>query len=70
MSLTAQKLTEEQKKEYLKNNGNLCPHCRSDHITATGYWYAENLTAHRKVECYECGEEWMGVFTMTGVTEA
>jgi len=70
MSKTARKLTEEDKQEYLNSRGNICPYCRSDNISATGYMNADDLTAHRKVECFECGEEWLDVYTLTEVEEA
>ena len=63
MSITSKKLTSANIKKYLNNCGNLCPHCQSDHITTTiGDAYVENLSASRKVECLDCGEEWLDIY--------
>lgn len=58
-------MTDEQKKEYVENDGCYCPYCSSSNITTT-----DLLENNRQpVICYNCKSEWTDVYALVGVEE-
>ncbi len=60
-------LTEEQKKAYLEDGGSRCPFCESNDL-ATSSWSGYRRECWYDVECENCGEEWVALMHLTGVT--
>jgi formate dehydrogenase maturation protein FdhE len=51
--------------EYLENNGNACPNCDSQEISASVVEF-DDTTAWREVVCDECGSTWADVYQLQG----
>jgi|ERR1039458_7146311 hypothetical protein len=61
-----EKLTNEQKKQYLANEGVVCPFCQSDDVVS-GSVETDSGYATQDITCNVCDEEWTDVYTLTGV---
>lgn len=61
-------LTEEQREEYIKNNGQLCPFCSSNDLS-TDKLSINDRVITEEIECLNCGEEWQDSYTLTGITQ-
>ena len=59
------KLTDEQKKAYLKNSGK-CPYCKSEDISG-GFVQVDGDTAWQELTCNDCDEQWNDVYTLSDV---
>lgn len=64
-------LSIEQKAEYLINNGNGCPYCGSGELDpqCPVCDKGNNFKFQVVVICTECGEQWVEVYTMSGITD-
>jgi hypothetical protein len=62
------KLTQEQKKVYIENTGNICPFCKSTDITG-GSVNIEGREARQEVWCNECHGQWRDVYTLAFVED-
>jgi transposase-like protein len=51
--------------EYVKQNGTLCPRCKSKNIEA-GEVEAGDVYALQEVTCVDCGKEWNDIFHLVG----
>jgi len=58
-------LTEEQKKEYLKDSGK-CPFCESRDIYG-GEWKSDSMSAWQKIECNKCNKSWFDIYKLIDV---
>jgi Zn ribbon nucleic-acid-binding protein len=59
-------LTNTQKKNYLKSDGQQCPACESHNITA--YYNTFNgLFYHDYVKCCTCGAHWIDTYKLIDV---
>jgi len=56
------------KNEYLKRDGNNCPHCKSDDMD-THKFQTDGLSACRTITCSECGEEWSDIYRLVDIEE-
>lgn len=61
-------LTEQQKKEYIANDGTKCPYCGSIHIQCEGH-DIDGPTALFYTTCTDCGKTWTDIYTLTGIAE-
>lgn len=61
-------LTLEQKEQYLKDGGTLCPFCRSNDLS-TDNMQIDGGTMTEDIECLNCGEQWQDSYTLTRITE-
>jgi formate dehydrogenase maturation protein FdhE len=59
--------TKEQVSLYLSSDGNTCPFCGSEDITA-GESTFQGEDAWQEVMCNACLEEWYEDFKMTGIS--
>ena len=62
------KLTEEQKKAYMKDAANLCPFCKSPDISG-GPVEIDGREAWQEVSCNECNEQWRDVYVLSFVED-
>ena len=63
-------MTAEQRKFYLQNKGNKCPHCKSDNIQgAAAGWESDSDWASRVVECLDCKKTWTDIYIFQDVTD-
>jgi len=62
-------MTEEQKKQYLKNGGVTCPICRSDNIGGDSPIEFNAGLIHQKIRCHECGAEWEDEYDLVDVKD-
>ena len=62
-------LTEEMKAKYVENGGETCPFCGSIDIESDTLSVDGNV-AYANVLCENCNEEWIDVFTLTGIDKA
>lgn len=67
-------LTNEQKKEYLKNP-KLCPFCKSTEIVNNDNYYGEGdlgnpMKLYCVMECEACKECWADEFVLVGVSDS
>lgn len=69
MTDTKQKLTEEQKKNYLANSG-VCPFCGSGDIEGHSHDY-EGDQVWQTIRCLtpKCRREWRDVYTLTFIED-
>ncbi len=61
------RLTDSQKKVYLKGGGVKCPFCGSTDITG-GFVEIEEGGAFQKVSC-PCGRSWIDVYSLVDIKE-
>ena len=61
------KLTEEQKKAYLKDSSK-CPFCQSEQIEG-GPVEIDGDTAWQKVSCLDCDKQWADIYRLADVEE-
>jgi len=55
------------KKEYVDNDGALCPKCRSRNVVGTGdAASADEVTAWSALRCTECGSRWESFYSLAG----
>ncbi len=54
-------------REYLKQDGNLCPFCGSNDLNC-GRIEVDSNYAWQDVRCENCEEDWKDTYTLTGVT--
>lgn len=59
------KLTEKQKKTYLKNP-NVCPSCESEEVESTDKW-EDMLCIYEEWHCKDCDKWWIETYTLTNV---
>lgn len=64
----AEVMTDQQRKEYLKNNGVKCPYCGSKDVEG-GSIDVDSGRVSQDISCTTCGAEWMDHYTLTGVSE-
>ena len=62
---TYNEIKDELEQRYLDNDGNSCPFCGSDDISA-GHFDFDGREAWRSVECEKCGKEWTEVLSLVG----
>ena len=60
-------LTPKQKQEYVNSKSGNCPYCGSGDITGRGYDYDDEPS--QVIDCEECGQSWMDVFTLADILE-
>ena len=61
-------LKKKQRKEYIKNDGMFCPYCGSHHIMA-GDTDLDKNKAMIEVNCCNCTNKWIDIYTLTGILE-
>ena len=54
-------------KQYIENGGSHCPHCGSRSISG-GHVEILSNEAWQEVVCDECSQEWLDLYTLTGVS--
>ena len=59
-------LTKEQKENYLKEGGGICPFCKSPDISG-GQVQVEGTEAWQEVSCSDCDERWRDVYKLAFV---
>lgn len=72
-------ITPEQKAEYIRNNGMLCPFCGSEEIyTPSGGLLAvggdapeedDQKQLGKMTACDDCGKKWEEIYTLTDLSE-
>jgi transposase-like protein len=60
-------LTENQKKNYIQDSGNYCPHCGSENMEHSSGFESDYNQAWVSVICRNCEKEWMDIYTLTDV---
>jgi transcription elongation factor Elf1 len=63
------KLTRSLQAKYLKAKGMRCPFCNSKNLDADKL-DADGPEATANVICNDCSEEWVDIYTLTGVEQA
>lgn len=66
-------LTSAQRAKYVSEEGKYCPHCGSKDIRTVGGLGGWRRTADHileKVECWDCGEAWVDVYTHNVIVDA
>ena len=62
-TLVIKELTAEQKKDYVDNQGAVCPHCGTEHIYGNkerdNEWVAWEGSLERQMECGDCHQKWL-----------
>ena len=58
------KLTKKQKQDYIKSGYNKCPNCSSKNISSC-YANKDDNWVECVVECEDCFEVWMDIYTLT-----
>ena len=62
-------LTDEQKQEYIRSNGVICPYCRqTDQVDADAV-RLENDDFIAEVRCFRCNKAWKDIYKITDVEE-
>ena len=61
------KLTSIQKKEYLKNNGLICPYCKSYEISADFPHFNDSLKTIIVVTCLNCYRKWRDIYVLKNI---
>lgn len=56
-------MTEE---EYIENNGEYCPNCRSEDIDTVDEIYS-STTYNVEMECNTCGCQWFEIYKLSGM---
>jgi len=65
--VTVAKLTQAQRREYVKNGGPACPFCKSLDIEG-GSMEIDSGYCWQSVRCNGCNERWTDNYTLTGLT--
>lgn len=61
-------LTKKQKKKYMINNGNICPFCESEEISADHADF-DDCWVWRKVECNQCKKQWVDIYKLVDIED-
>ena len=56
--------TTDLNKKYMDSMGVRCPHCESYNLLTSSTKSDDNYCS-RDIECEDCGEEWVDVYTLT-----
>jgi len=60
------KLTNKQKKSYLKNNYGSCPKCKSNDIEGSSV-EIDGKETYQEVRCLECDLAWRDIYTLSNI---
>jgi DNA-directed RNA polymerase subunit RPC12/RpoP len=60
-------MTKDQIKAYVEHKGVRCPYCESCNLVGSSLVDWSEMEAREDVECGECGNKWMNIFTLTGI---
>lgn len=52
--------------EYVHEGGECCPACHQDRVEGLEHIAGEGSQAARRVQCNECGAEWVEVYKLIG----
>jgi transposase-like protein len=63
------KLTDEQRQNYLKQDGVRCPYCNTTDIESLGPAEVSSSGVFQDIHCNGCGRNWTDEYTLTGITE-
>ena len=55
-------------KEYVENNGSVCPVCQSREIRGQGF-SIDGTVASQGVSCLKCGSQWQDIYQLAGYSE-
>jgi hypothetical protein len=66
--LSKSKLSKAAMKDYVSLGGTSCPFCKSKELLA-GDRDSQESCIFQPVQCESCGEEWIDIFTLTGICE-
>ena len=59
----------EREQKYLRNEGSKCPYCGEETIEGHGSVEIDNGRAWQKVGCTECENNWIDIYTLTGMQQ-
>lgn len=62
-------LTDEQKQEYIRSNGVICPYCRQTDQVDADMVQLENDNLVATVRCYRCNKAWKDIYKIADVEE-
>jgi hypothetical protein len=55
--------------EYCKNNGSICPYCKSKDTTGNGSMINSDNVTRQRVQCNECKKCWTDIHSLVGYEE-
>ena len=62
-------LSDEQKQEYIRSEGMICPYCRQTDQVDADIIQTENDKLVATVRCYRCNKTWRDIYGIVDVEE-